>query len=144
MLFPIKGLTARTRNSDENMAEIIGRLWQRLFGEGIFQAIENKQNDKSIGLYSDYETDENGAYDITVCCEVARAEHLPEGVIKKIIPAGTYAKFIIHGHMQKAVADFWTKLWEMPLNRKYSCDFEEYQSGTDGENAEIHIYISLK
>lgn len=138
------GLTARTRNSDENMAQVIGGLWQRFFGEEIYQAIENKQNDKSIGLYSNYETDASGAYDVTVCCEVNKTENLFIGTKSKIISAGKYAKFIIHGHMQKAVADFWAKLWEMPLDRKYSCDFEEYQSGTDMENAEIHVYISLK
>ncbi|WP_445491321.1 hypothetical protein [Niallia sp. 03133] len=45
--------------------------------------------------------------------------------------------------MQQAVGAFWQKLWKMDLNRKYSNDFEEYQSCSDGENAEIHIYPTL-
>ena len=52
-------------------------------------------------------------------------------------------KFSIRGHMQNAVADFWTKLSLMNLNRKYDFDFEEYQSGGDIENGEIYIYISV-
>lgn len=46
--------------------------------------------------------------------------------------------------MQKAVGDFWIKLWSMDLDRKYSCDFEEYQSGDASKNPEIHVLIALK
>ncbi|CEJ73498.1 AraC family transcriptional regulator [[Clostridium] sordellii] len=36
------------------------------------------------------------------------------------------------------------KLWKMNLDRKYSCDFEEYQNNDeDIQNQEIHIYISI-
>jgi hypothetical protein len=33
---------------------------------------------------------------------------------------------MIHGHPQQAVGEFWMKLWSMNLDRKYSCDLEEY------------------
>ncbi len=62
----------------------------------------------------------------------------------RTIPAGIYAKFIVHGHMQQAVGDFWGKLWDMPLDRAFTCDFEEYQPGSDFNNAEVHIYLALK
>lgn len=45
--------------------------------------------------------------------------------------------------MVAAVQQFWTELWKMNLKRSFVCDFEEYQNA-DVENAEIHIYISLK
>jgi predicted transcriptional regulator YdeE len=138
----VVGVTVRTSNNDENMAQAIGGLWQRFYEGGIYQSILNKKNGCSIGLYSNYENDANGAYDATVCCEVNRYEDLPIGADKKTISAGKYAKFVVHGHMQKAVAEFWTKLWSMDLDRKYSSDFEEYQSG-DMENCEIDIYIAL-
>ncbi|NME84147.1 effector binding domain-containing protein [Clostridium sp. SM-530-WT-3G] len=64
-------------------------------------------------------------------------------MVEKIIPEGKYAKFIIIGHQVKAVQEFWRKLWKMDLNRSYKCDFEEYQNESM-ENAEIHIYISIK
>ncbi|MGI6049514.1 MAG: GyrI-like domain-containing protein [Acetivibrionales bacterium] len=85
-----------------------------------------------------------GEYDVMVCCEVEDTTSLPENTDSEIIPSGKYAKFIVHGHVQKAVAEFWMKLWSMNLDRKFTCDFEEYQPGGDMENAEIHIYISLK
>ncbi|MDD6771388.1 GyrI-like domain-containing protein, partial [Inconstantimicrobium porci] len=56
---------------------------------------------------------------------------------------GKYAKFVVRGHMQKAVQQFWQELWKMKLDRKYTADFEEYQDDCI-DNAEIHIYIALK
>jgi predicted transcriptional regulator YdeE len=139
----VVGLTLRTSNKDENMTQAIGGLWQKFYQNGIYQAILNKQNNCSIGLYSNYENDVNGAYDVTVCCEVSKAENLPKEAEVKIIPQGKYAKFVVRGHMQTAVAEFWEKLWSMELSRKYSCDFEEYQGDGYMENCEIHMYISI-
>jgi len=138
----VVGVTIRTSN-DENMTRDIGGLWQRFFADGIYQSILNKKNDCSIGLYSSYDNNVMGAYDVTVCCEVNHYEELPERVNAKTIPDGKYAKFIVKGNMQTAVAEFWSKLWGMNLDRKFSCDFEEYQSGGDMENCEIHMYISI-
>jgi predicted transcriptional regulator YdeE len=139
----VVGLRTRTSNSDPNMAGLIGELWQRFFSNGIYQSISDKQNDKSIGLYTNYESDVNGLYDVMVCCEVQNTAKLPAGVEVQTIPEGKYAKFVVHGDMQKAVAEFWMKLWSIDLDRKFSCDFEEYQSGCDMNNEEIHIYIAL-
>lgn len=140
----VAGLTIRTSNNDCNMVTSIGNLWKKFFADGVYQSILNKQNANSIGLYTNYESDVTGAYDMMVCCEIINTTSLPIGVNTKIIPAGRYAKFVVHGDVQQAVAEFWSKLWSMDLDRKYSCDFEEYQSGCEMNNAEIHIYISLK
>lgn len=138
----VVGLTARTQNSDENMANIIGDLWNDFYQKGIYASVSNKANAKALGIYSDYESDKNGTYSVTVGCEVTRAENISEETIVKTIPAGSYAKFIVRGNMHKAVAEFWQRLWEMDLDRSYQYDFEEYQNG-DMENAEIHMYISV-
>ncbi len=71
------------------------------------------------------------------------ADELPEGMVVRTIPAGTYAKFVVRGNMIKAVAEFWQELWKMDLPRAFVCDFEEYQNG-DMEDALVHIYIGLK
>lgn len=144
----VVGLTTRTRNSDVDMTSKIGSLWNDFYQKGIYAAILNKANEKALGIYSDYETDVNGEYSVTVGCEVTNAGGISENTVIKTIPAGKYAKFIVRGHMQTAVADFWEQLWQMNfddknLERSYQCDFEEYQNG-DMENAEIHIYISVK
>lgn len=139
----VAGIRIRTSNSDPNMSNSIGMAWQKFFTEGIYDSISDKKNDKSIGLYTNYESGESGAYDLMACCEVDNTANLPESLQSEVIPSGKYARFIIHGHVQKAVGEFWEKLWSMNLDRKYRCDFEEYQGGGDMENAEIHIYISL-
>lgn len=139
----VAGIKIRTSNDDADMSNQIGMAWQRFFGEGIFTAIPNKINAKTIGLYTNYENGVSGKYDVMICCEVEDGATLPKNVLTEIIAEGKYAKFIVRGHVQKAVQEFWMKLWGMDLDRKFSSDFEEYQEGGDMENAEIHVYISL-
>ncbi|MBC3900407.1 AraC family transcriptional regulator [Acetobacterium malicum] len=139
----VAGLKIRTSNDDPQMGEKIGSTWQRFYGDGIEAALAGRENDKCIGLYSNYENGVDGAYDVMVGCEVAAGVSQPESVEMATIAAGSYAKFVVHGDVQQAVGDFWMKLWEMKLDRKFGSDFEEYQPGEDMANAEIHLYISL-
>ena len=134
----IVGVSAVTRNDDPKMGEIIGGLWNRMYEGGVSFGIKNKVNEHAIGLYSDYAND---GYCVTVGCEVSTAEN--EGLAVKIIPAGRYAKFSVHGHMVTAVADAWGEIWKMELDRSFTGDFEEYLN-SDFENADIDIYIALK
>lgn len=138
------GVSARTNNQDSNMPIIIGELWEQFFQKGIYGQIGNKVNGKTVGLYSNYENELYGDYDIVVCCEVLSQDSQPEGTIMKRIPAGKYAKFIVRGPMKTAVAEFWGKLWNMDLKRTYTGDFEEYQESGSPENSEIHVFIAIK
>ncbi len=138
----LAGLSARTNNASPEMEKIIGGLWEKFYSPEIYPKIKNKADDKALGVYSDYDSDENGDYTVSVMCRVTGAETLPEGTESRKIPAGKYAKFVVKGNMITAVREFWQKLWKTELNRAYICDFEEYQNA-DTENAEIHIYISL-
>lgn len=137
------GPIARTNNSATDMTAVIGGLWGKFYQSGIYAGIQNKKNEKVLGVYTDYADDEKGDYSVIAACEVERAEQLPEGAVVKRVPAGQYARFVVTGDLHKAVGQFWTKLWEMNLKRAYVCDFEEYQNG-DMENAVIHMYIGLK
>ena len=92
-------------------------LWKRFYGEGIYGQLKHKVNGKAMGIYSDYAGDETGDYTITVACEVEDADGLPEGVTSMTIPGGRYARFVVYGDMQAAVARFWQELWEMDLDR---------------------------
>lgn len=134
----VVGVSAITSNDDPKMGEIIGGLWKNLYQDGINSAIKNKVNEYAIGLYSDY-ADEK--YCVTAGNEVSKPEN--DELAVKIIPAGKYAKFSVHGHMEKAVAEAWGEIWKIDLNRSYAADFEEYLN-CDEENADIDIYIALK
>lgn len=131
------GVSATTGNSDLNMGDIIGELWEKLFQSGISATIKNKANPYAIGLYSDYNAD---SYCVTVGNEVTKAEN-PELTTKRI-RSGTYAKFSVHGHIKNAVAEAWNEIWSMDLNRSFTGDFEEYFSN-EVENCDIAIYIAL-
>lgn len=133
----VVGVSATTYNSNPKMGEIIGGLWEKLYQGGVYETIKNKVNEYAIGLYSDYTNDE---YCVTAGNEVSKADN--ENLTVKIIPAGKYAKFSVHGHMEKAVAEAWGEIWQMDLDRSFTGDFEEYLN-SDFDNADIDIYIAL-
>lgn len=139
----VAGLAVRTNNNDPAMQQTIGKLWKDFYEGGIYASIPEKQSSKPFGIYTDYASDETGAYTALVACETSDTSHLPDGVTACTIPAGRYARFIVRGNMVTAVSAFWQALWAMDLPRAFTCDSEEYQNG-DMENTEIHMYISLK
>ena len=140
----VVGLTARMRNDDPECGAAIGALWRRLFEEGIFFAVPHPADDHSIGLYDAYETDMTGPYDVTIGRAVTDAAERPAGTAVKTIPAGRYAEFVVRGDVQRAVGEFWTEVWKLPLDRAYTADFEEYWPEAEGEEQEIHVFLSLK
>lgn len=134
----VVGISENTSNNDPQMPEIIGGLWQRFYQTGINSTIQNKVNEYSIGLYSDYKGD---TYCVTVGNEVSKADNSELSI--KAIPAGSYAKFAVHGNAVAAVAEAWNEIWQMELDRSYTGDFEEYLD-SDMENASVNIYIALR
>lgn len=140
----VVGLMKKTTNSNNQAVTDIGLLWQDFLGSGVYSKIKNKTNYKTIGLYTDYEGDFTKPYKFFACCEVDKSEEVVLPFEKKIIEPGKYAKFIVNGHIQNAVSEFWMELWKMNLDRKYASDFEEYQNISDDiNNQEIHVYISI-
>ena len=136
----IAGVSARTNNTDPQMRQMIGKLWERFYSDGIYASIPDKVNGKALGVYTDYAGGEMDDYTVLAACEVRCA---PAQLTVQKIPAGRYAKFIVHGNMYTAVAQAWQEIWQMHLPRAFSCDFEEYQND-DREHAEIHLYIGLR
>ena len=136
------GLSARTNNGASNMGAVIGGLWNRFFNEGVYGAVPNKANGKALGIYTDYAGDEKADYTVMAACEVTQEPEAGTCALCRI-PAGRYAKFVVHGDMVQAVAAAWQEIWQMNLPRTFQCDFEEYQDDSM-DNAEIHIYIGLK
>lgn len=137
----VAGISARTNNTSPDMGAVIGGLWSRFFQEGVYTSIPGKANEKALGIYTDYAGGEKADYTAMVACEVTEE---PQGGAYAVyrIPAGRYAKFVIHGDMVQAVGAAWQEIWRMDLPRRFQCDFEEYQDDRM-ENAEIHIYVGL-
>ena len=119
----IEGIKARTKNTDPDMPKVIGSLWNEFYGNEIYKGIENKVNNKAVEIYCDYEEDFNSEYSVIVGCEVSKFNKNKGNIVRKVIPEGKYARFVVKGHMIKAVQEFWQKLWDMDLDRNYKCDF---------------------
>ena len=141
----VEGVEIITTNQNGKSLQDIAEMWQKFFTEGIYNKIENKSNNKTIGLYTEYEGDYTKPYTFVVCSEVKKESQNLENRVIKTIQEGKYAKFVITGDVQKSVGEAWDKIWNMDLKRKYTCDFEEYQNNTeDMNNQEIHIYIAIE
>ena len=120
------------------MGQVIGDLWKKLFQEGICNTIQNRVNEYAIGLYSDY-TEQN--YHVLTGVEVSELNN--SDLVSRVIPAGTYAKFCVHGNMETAVRNAWEKIWNMDLDRTFTGDFEEYLND-DYDHADINLYVAIK
>ena len=67
-----------------------------------------------------------------------------DGLTVKKIPAGRYAKFTVKGEIPKAVAESWDQIWNTPLERTFTGDYEEYQEDCATGNGTIFIYLAVK
>ncbi|NBH35514.1 AraC family transcriptional regulator [Clostridiaceae bacterium] len=135
------GVSVQTGNVDPNLAAALGGLWDRLFKDGIYATIPGKINEKALGIYTEYKGEDKSSYTAIAACETADAAEVKDCMVCRI-PAGKYAKFVVHGDMVSAVASAWQEIGQMDLPRTYQCDFEEYQDD-NMEDSEIHIYVGI-
>ena len=141
----VAGIKIKTTNQDGKAIQDIGITWQKLFADGIYEKMPNKVNNKTIGLYTEYEGDYTKPYIFIAGAEVNQKVEVNKEIASKVIPKGKYAKFVIVGDVQNSVGQAWQEIWNMDLKRKYTCDFEEYQNNlSDMQKQEIHIYIALE
>ena len=100
----IKGLSVRTTNEMEQTNERkIAPLWQQFFTQQL-----RGGHAPVIGLYSDYEKDENGAYLFTAGQLVD--QQLAQDA--KEIPGSTYARFQTRkGPIEEVVFETWQQIW---------------------------------
>lgn len=134
----VTGLAVHTANGAPDCSEKIGGLWSRFMG-GEGAALGYRPGSPCYGLYTHYTWDDDG-YDAVVGCET---DHCPEGCMRVEIPAGKYAKFSFHGNVVADVARFWQEIWELPLQRAYRVDFEEYLNCDGQMQGDVNIYIGL-
>lgn len=141
--FNVSGLKVRTRNADESQpaSAKIGPMWQRFYSEGLYEAIPGKQPGSPVyGVYSGYESDARGLFDVTAGVATGAPTSDFESVL---IEPGQYLVFEARGPMPQAIISTWQEIWayfERPdaPARAYRTDFEAYQ---DQDLAFIHIGI---
>ncbi|WP_395607348.1 GyrI-like domain-containing protein [Pseudomonas sp. B22129] len=140
----VSGLKVRTRNADEMQVSSakIGPMWQRFFGEGVYEKIPGKQPESPVyGVYSGYESDAHGLFDVTA----GVSTHAPaQGFESLVIEPGRYLVFEAQGPMPDAIIQAWQRVWayfEQPdvEARAFVTDFELYQADNQAQ-----VYIGIR
>ena len=134
--FTVRGLTVRTRNSDEFNQETakLPHLWQQ------FYASNPTPNTTIFGVYSGYESDANGLYNVMV--GVNDDNHPALDTLH--VNSGNYLIFQGKGSMPQAVIETWERVWDYFTGKSlhqrcFMTDFEAYSNGD-----EVSIYIGVK
>lgn len=131
----IAGVRARTTN---RTPERIGELWGQFHEQKIAALLDSRADANIYSVYSNYESDATGEFDVLIGYAVPRAAMLPEALSEVVVPEGSYAVFPVSGPLPQGIANAWAEIWEAPLHRAFRCDFERYHP--DG-SITIHVGI---
>lgn len=130
--FIVSGITVRTTNHNESdpATAKLANHWGTFFVEGLAEKIPHRLKDSPIyGVYSSYESDVNGAYNLTAGVAVSKRADAFETIE---VEEGTYMVFESKGPMPETIINTWKKVWEFfkentDVKRKYTTDFEIYK-----------------
>lgn len=151
--FSVIGISVRTSNAKETTSDgVIGKQWQKFFQEGVLQQIPNKVEGNIYAVYSDYASDKNGEYSLTLGARVPDGSAIPAGLVLKTVRAGSYAVVTSdQGPVAKVVVAAWQRVWEMEDKhtlggaRAYQTDYEFYdQRAANPQDSQVDFYIGLR
>jgi Integron-associated effector binding protein len=70
---------------------------------------------------------------------------IPQDMVAKIIPSGSYAIFSAIGEHPKSLIETWGNIWQQPsLKRTYTGDYEVYGNKFLGSPQEVDVYIAIE
>jgi predicted transcriptional regulator YdeE len=149
--FYVAGYQVRTTNAAEASGESkIGPLWQRFMQENLAARIPNRADAAFTVVYSNYASDETGAYDYLLGARVTSVDHLPAGMSWKKVELATYAIILTDkGQLPSVLQATWDRIWHMSAGelggkRAFATDYEIYDKRTeDSQNAQVEIHIGL-
>jgi predicted transcriptional regulator YdeE len=124
------GFSVRTTNAAEMSQDTaqIASLWQK-FSTQVWPTLTS--DSQVFGVYTNYESDYAGAFDVIACTDSLNVNELEDTVVTTI-ESGDYLTFKAQGEMPQAVIDLWGEVWayfsqpNCPHTRKYTSDFERY------------------
>ncbi|MET3132096.1 putative transcriptional regulator YdeE [Oxalobacteraceae bacterium GrIS 1.11] len=142
--FFVSGLSVRTMNRDEFNQEIakIPGLWAQFVSSKLADTIPGRLPETPIyGVYSHYDSDATGFYDVTAGVAVGALAPDFAGVE---IAEGEYLVFDAMGPMPAALIQAWDGIWKYfeqhpQVRRSFLTDFEAY---CGAEKVQIHIGIA--
>lgn len=148
--FTVVGIEARTSNAREASGDaIIGNMWARLRSENLLSQIQHRVDAHIVAVYSDYESDRNGAYSYTLGAKVSSDHDVPPGMVATKVLSGDYAMFTAQGGAPpQMTVDLWKRIWSLEkppqrLYRAYKTDFEVHYNGLAAQPPDTHIDIYI-
>ena len=150
--FTVIGISARTSNAKEMTANgVIGKMWGRLFQEGLLEKIQNKADQNVVAVYTDYASDHNGEYTFILGARVTSEGSVPAGLVAHKVSGGKFAVFTSEkGPAPQVVPAAWMKINSLPKtatggDRVYRADYEIYdERARDPQNVIVDILIGIK
>lgn len=144
--FKIVGISVRTTNENGQSSKDIPFLWNKFFEENILEKIPNKSGTDIYCVYTDYVKDHTQPYTTIIGVKVNDLKNIPHGLVGKSIDKADYTSFTAKGKISEGIVfNEWLKIWNLPIDRAYTADFEVYgQKSQDPENAEVGIFIAIK
>jgi predicted transcriptional regulator YdeE len=145
--FRVSGIRVRTTSQSESSPETakLPSLWGRFYSEGVSDKVANQVQGSAVyGVYSTYESDLNGPYDVTAGKQIDPSQTGGADFVDIDIPADEYLVFEGKGELPGIVISTWQAIWSYfssarEFKRKYSCDFEAY---TDEDQVAINISVT--
>ena len=140
--FRVAGLQARTRNADEMGPHgKIGALWQRVLC-GECESVLS-EDPATYSVYTRYESDENGFYDILVGKAMKDGAGVPEGMSEVAVQSGNYLVFPVKDARPESVVAAWGEVYghfagAKDVKRAFTTDFEKHAPGGSA------IWIAVK
>ena len=148
----VAGFQIRTTNVAELSGQgQIGSLWQRFFATNLAAQIPSRSSEALYAVYSNYESDENGAYDYLLGSPVSSIDNLPAGMTFAAIATGEYAVITTEkGPIVSVMQSAWKSIWslspaELGGKRSFLTDYEIYDHrAADPASAQVEIYLALE
>jgi len=149
------GISVRT-SYEQELDKMKGSIFpcvQSYFHGALWDKIQNRTKPgTTYCVYTDYESDDKGAYTYFIGEEVSSLEGaLPDDFTSMVIPPQTYAKFTTQpAPMPDVIVNAWNQIRTMPSHelggtRSYKTDFEIYdERASDHQNIVMDIYLGIK
>ncbi|MCB2361346.1 AraC family transcriptional regulator [Clostridium estertheticum] len=147
MAYKLNKITIRTNNSKEGINNI-GDIWNDIISGKlpiIFDSEHVFQKDISpVSKYSNYSSDENGDYDLTI---MAVTEDFFQKMDDKV-SKGVYKKYDEkdeNGEISVCTRRAWEKVWSEQksgdIHRTFTADFESTVPGEYTKDGKVHCYL---
>lgn len=64
--------------------------------------------------------------------------------VTALVPTGYFYIYKPEGKFPDSVANTWKEIWQSPIARKYSADYDRYKAGAKNfEETEVEVYLSV-